>query len=293
MSTLDAEDILNLWLLDMRGRAHSETTIANRRTQLRFLHRYTGTPPHELTRRELVAFLARPGISPASRRIYLVTARSFYTFLVDDGLRGDNPTDRLPAVKVPRRRPRPFSRDQIELLLSSGAYARTRAMIALGYFQGFRVASIAAVHGHDIDLDGGTIRTIAKGHRDLVFPLHPVIAALAESMPRDDWWFPSPMRPGPIRSASVTDLIADARDRAGIKDPNLTAHSLRHSFGTHLMEDGTDVRVIQTLMGHESLSTTQIYTEVSNVLARDGILNLSPIALPARSGRSRRSPEVA
>lgn len=293
---ISVDELLDLWAIDMRGRAYSDNTIANRRCVVRFMVKHTGAHPVTVTRREIAAYLARPGVKPASRRVYLVTARSLFRFMVDEGFRDDDPTEKMPAVKVPRRRPRPFTRGQIEALLESGAYARTRAMILLGYYQGFRVSSIARVHGHDIDLEAGTIRTVAKGQRSYVFPLHPVVRALALTMPRDDWWFPSTARPGPIRSGTVSDLIADARRRAGINDPSLTAHSLRHSFGTHLIDSGTDVRVIQQLMGHESLSTTQIYTEVSDVLAREGILNLDPISIPKHSGRSaagRRSPKAA
>ncbi len=293
---ISVDELLDLWSIDMRGRAYSDNTIANRRTVVRYMVKHTGAHPATVTRRELAAYLARPGVKPASRRVYLVTARSLFRWMVDEGFRDDDPTEKMPAVKVPRRRPRPFTRGQIEALLESGAYARTRAMILLGYYQGFRRSSIARVHGHDIDFEAGTIRTVAKGQRSYVFPLHPVVRDLALTMPRDDWWFPSTVRPGPVRPGTVSDLIADARRRAGINDPSLTAHSLRHSFGTHLIDSGTDVRVIQQLMGHESLSTTQIYTEVSDVLAREGIKNLESITIPKHSGRSaagRRSPKVA
>jgi site-specific recombinase XerD len=84
----------------------------------------------------------------------------------------------------------------------------------------------------------------------------------------------------------VSDLISDAKHRAGIADPDLTAHSLRHSFGTHLVDQGVDIRVVQELMMHDSLSSTQIYTGVNAQLKREGLSHLPAMAVPAHSGRA-------
>ncbi|OJU39788.1 MAG: hypothetical protein BGN97_00140 [Microbacterium sp. 69-10] len=220
--------------------------------------------------------------------------RTFYAFLVTEELREDDPTTRLPRIHVPRKEARPFSPEQIEAMLTSGAYKRTRAMILLGYRQGFRVSQIARVHAHDIDVQAMRINTIGKGGKARRLPLHPVIAELADSMPQDTWWFPARNDPSrPMRSQSVTDLITKAKIRAGILDPLLTPHSLRHSFGTELVENGVDIRVVQELMTHEDLSTTQIYTRVSDRLKTAGIAALSPVPIPAHSGRAREVPPIA
>lgn len=211
--------------------------------------------------------------------------RAFYAWAVEDGLRDDDPTGRLAPVHVPKGEPRPFTQDQIDRMLR-GAYKRTRAMILIGYYQGFRASSISRVRGDDIDIDGMTIRTIGKGSKTRTLPLHPVIAELAASMPREDWWFPARGgRPGHIASESVTDLITRAKKRAGITDPTLTPHSLRHAFGSDLVEEGVDIRVVQELMMHESLSTTQIYTRVSDRRKREGISALPVRAIPTHVDR--------
>ncbi len=159
-------------------------------------------------------------------------------------------------------------------------------MILIGYYQGFRVSQIARVRGDHIDLESMTVYTLGKGGKERVLPLHPVIAELAKTMPRVGWWFPArDGRDAPIKGHSVTYLISTAIRRAGILDPTLTPHSLRHSFGTDLVEAGVDIRVVQELMMHSSLETTQIYTRVSEQRKRSGILNLAPIPLPRRSGR--------
>lgn len=105
-------------------------------------------------------------------------------------------------------------------------------------------------------------------------------------MPVDSWWFPARAgRAGHVSGASVTNLITLAKKRAGILDPHLTPHSLRHAFGTDLVEHGVDIRVIQELMMHASLATTQIYTGVSSRLKREGIDRLGGRVLLDHSGR--------
>lgn len=113
-----------------------------------------------------------------------------------------------------------------------------------------------------------------------------MIAELALTMPSDDWWFRA--RDGSathVRRSSVRDLITKAKLRAGITDPTLTPHSLRHAFGTDLVEQGVDIRVVKELMMHESLATMQIYAQVSARRKREGVLALPPRPLPVRSGR--------
>lgn len=272
------------------------TTIRNRASILRTLQKHTGMSLLDVSIRELRSFIGRPSTeageprAAGSMRTERAAVRAFYAFLVADGYLEVSPAEKLASVHVPKGEPRPFSPEQIDAMLAAGAYRKTRAMILLGYYQGFRVSSIARVHGRDIDLEEGTIRTVAKGGKTRTVPLHPVIAELALVMPRDWWWFPgrgTRLGHGPVRATSVTERITAAKVRAGITDPTLTPHSLRHAFGTDLVEAGVDIRVVQELMLHESLSTTQIYTRVSGDRKRDGIQTLGTRALPTRSGRPR------
>lgn len=269
-----------------RGKGLADTTVRNRDSILRTLHKVTGRPLIELQLSDLRLQLGREGIAAGSRRTERGAFVAFYTFAHEDGYRGDNPTTRLAPVTAPKGEPRPFTADQIDAMLTSGAYRRTRAMILVGYYQGFRVSSIARIHARDIDLDGMTIRTIGKGGKDRTLPLHPMVAELAHTMPSTGYWFPARKDPSrPMSSAAVTNLITLAKKRAGITDPTLTPHSLRHAFGTDLVDSGVDIRVIQELMMHESLATTQIYTGVSASKKREGILSLPVRTLPTQSGR--------
>lgn len=268
-----------------RAQGLAPRTVANRSAILRPLARFHGAKLLALETGELRAYLARQGVMQSSKRIERAAMVAFYAFAVEDGYLSASPAARLAPVRVPRGTPRPFTREQISAMLTSGAYLRTRAMILLGYAQGFRVSQIARVRGDDIDLSAGSIRTVAKGSKEARLPLAPVVAAVAPLMPAAGWWFPSPYRPGPIRSESVTDAITEAKRRAGITDPRLTPHSLRHSFGSELVEHGVDIRVVQELMLHDDISTTQIYTRVSEQRKRDGIAAIPTLSIPISSGR--------
>jgi integrase/recombinase XerD len=279
-------DVLDDFAAYQRGKGLADTTVRNRESILRTMQRAAGRPLLEVELNDLRRYLGRPDVKAGSRRTERGAMIAFYTFLHDEGLRDDNPTVRLSPITAPKGEPRPFTREQIDAMLTSGAYRKTRAMILLGYYQGFRVSSIARVHGCDVDTTGGTIRTVGKGKKERTLPLHPVIAQLATTMPADDWWFPARNgESGHISPASVTNLITIAKHRAGILDPNLTPHSLRHAFGTDLVEEGVDIRVIQELMMHESLATTQIYTGVSSRRKQEGIQTLHPRPIPDHSGR--------
>ena len=278
-------DLLPQFAEYQRGKGLAERTISNRDYMLRQLRRTAGRSLAELTVQDLRHHLGR-GVSKGSMQTERDCYRAFYRFLAEEKLRADDPSERLPRIRAPRGRPRPYTQEQIDALLTSGAYKRTRAMILLGCYQGFRASEIAAIHGHDIDLDGGTIRVLGKGGKISFLPLHPTIGELALIMPRDGFWFPArKSNTGHIHSRSVSDLMTRAKKRAGITEPKLTGHSLRHAYGTILVKSGVDLRTVQELMRHESLATTQIYTLIDEDQLRDGIQRLPARSIPQRSGR--------
>ena len=136
------------------------------------------------------------------------------------------------------------------------------------------------------DADSNLIRTVGKGRKERALPLHPMIRELATTMPAHGWWFPARGgRSGHVSGASVTNLITIAKKRAGIRDPKLTPHSLRHAFATDLVEAEVDIRVVQELMMYDSLATTEIYAAVSERRKREGILMLEGRPIPTVSGR--------
>jgi site-specific recombinase XerD len=160
-------------------------------------------------------------------------------------------------------------------------------MILLGALQGFRVSEIASVRGEMFDMVENTIRYVSKGGIPREAQMHPMIRAEAWKYPRRGYWFPSrgTNPAGHIRGKSVSDLIARAMDRAGIRSKRLTAHSLRHFFATQLLDAGTDIRVIQHMMGHVSLATTALYTRVSRTKEISAIETLPHLEVPAHAPR--------
>lgn len=275
-------ELLDAFEVFQRSQNIAPRTIANRAWLLHGFRKHSGKP---LLRAELVdmrEFLGRDGVSPGTKRTERTALQAFYRWALEDGYITEDPTVKLRPVRVPRAEARPFAAWQIEAMLASGCRFRTQAMILVGYYQGFRVSQIARVRGDDIDREAMMIRTIAKGGKLRYLPLRPEIADLSLHMPRVDWWFPA--RDGsdaPVKPASVTDLITAAKHRAGITNTDLTPHSLRHSFGCELSDAGVDIRVIQELLLHEQLSTTQLYTRVSRARKSAGIAQLP--ALRARS----------
>jgi len=274
-----------------RAKGLAARTIENREYMLAALSRSASKPLLEVTIGDLRNHLGR-GIGKGSMQTERDCFRAFFRFAREEEYRTDDPSERLSPVRRMRGRPRPYSQTQIDALLLSGAYRRTRAMILLACYEGFRAGEVAAVHGHDIDLSENTIRVVGKGNKYALLPLHPLVREIALTMPSDDWWFPARKgRPGHIHSRSVSDLMHRAKLRAGIENERLTGHSLRHSYGTDLVRAGVDLRTVQELMRHESLATTQIYTLIDEHQLRDGISKLPERVLATKSGRKTAAPE--
>lgn len=285
---MDDDELLEAFADYQRAGNRAPRTISTRASILRCFTRRQGTTLLEASVFHLRREVGRPDLAPSSRASTRAAFLAFYGFLQSDGIRPDNPALHLPIVKVPRHRPRPYTQDQIDRLLQSGAYRRTRAMILLAAYQGLRASEIAAVHAEHIDLDADTLKVHGKGGRIDYLPLHDVIRDLAPTM-GTGWWFPARRgRPGHIKGQSVSDLLHDARERAGIADKRLTGHSLRHSFGTELVRRGANVRAVQELMRHSSLATTQRYTQVLDDDRRRALGVLPPREIPTQSGRGDR-----
>jgi len=269
--SMDWQTALTAFGLFERAKGLSERTIANRAAVLGAMGRAVAQEPTTVRVEHLREHLTR-GIVRSSIQTETDTFRAFFRFMLENGHRADDPSLLLPTVRAPKRKPRPYSPEQIEALLSGTRHRATRAMILLAFYQGFRASEVAAVHGHDFDLDADTIRVVGKAGKHSTLPLHPEIRALVATMPADDWWFPARRgAPGHIRSNSVSDLMKRAKQRAGITNERLTGHSLRHSYGTELVRAGVDLRTVQELMRHETLQTTELYTEINDAQMRAGL----------------------
>jgi integrase/recombinase XerD len=261
-------------------------TIQNRHECMMLLARESGKAPGEITRQDLLIRLSRD-ITPSSKQRERSYFRSYFQFLTSEGWQSVDPSAGLPPIQVKRGRPRPLTAAQVNAMLDSGAYSRTRTMILLAAYQGLRAHEIAKIRGQDIDVSSGVLTVIGKGAVRAELPLHPVIAEEAMRYPVRGHWFPGrgTNTTGHIHSKSVSDLMRRALDRAGITTARLTGHSLRHFFGTELVRAGTDLRTAQELLRHSSLATTQIYVEIAQEQQEAAILTLPVLHVPERSGR--------
>lgn len=282
---LTNDDLLDAFADYQRSGNRAKRTVSTRASILRSFAARQHVDLIDATVFDLRRDIARDGIAPSTMETYRGVFRAFYAFLQSEEIRADNPAERLAVVLVPKALPRPYTQEQIDRLLSTGAYFRTRVMIALAAYQGLRASEIARVHSDDIELDAGTLRVLGKGGRTDYLPLHDAILELVPRM-GDGYWFPARSgREGHIKGQSVSDLLHDARERAGIVDKALTGHSLRHSFGTELVRRGANIRAVQELMRHSSLNTTQRYTQVLDEDRRTALAVLPTRTMPTHSGR--------
>ncbi len=199
--------------------------------------------------------------------------RGWFKWLQLVDRRVDNPMVKVKSPKVPERVARPIADTDVPKLLNARMWSSTRAMILLALLAGLRVSEIARVRGQDVDLEARLLWVKGKGRRLRSIPLHPLLIELACTMPAAGWWFP--MRGHPpehMLGKSVSDVIGRTMRRAEVAG---TPHSLRHWFGTSLLDDGNDLRTVQELLRHKSIQTTQIYTRVSTDRQRSAITALN------------------
>lgn len=267
---------LDDWLLWMRSEGLSERTSVERIQQVLRVASYDQVDPDTLTDRQIVTYLARAHISQSTRAHYDSDLRAWFRWLIDRGIRDDDPMVKLKRPHVPRRRPRPSETAHLQQLLASRMHARTRTMILLAAYQGLRVHEIAKLRGEDVDLVGRRLYVVGKGGVDEWLPLNGRIAWEARLYPQRGWWFPTYVGnresdTGPVLARSVSHIISLAMARAGVPG---TAHNIRHWYGTELVRTGTDLATTRTLMRHASLATTQIYVGVGEDRRVDAVSRL-------------------
>ncbi len=234
---------------------------------------------------EWLGDLAREGMAPASvsRRLYEV--RAFFQFLSKRGYVEDTRVGLVSGPKLGRRLPRYLSVDEVYALMRAAngdtPYAlRDRAILELLYGSGIRLGELVALNVDDVDLDRRElwIREGKGGEERIALFGEAAALALRTYLQRGRPQLVNPKRASTalflnrygqrLSRVSITKIVHDYAQRAGIRK-NVTPHMLRHSFATHLMEGGADIRVVQELLGHKSPQTTQVYTHVSQQHLKD------------------------
>lgn len=264
------------WALWQRAGRRSKRTVEERTRVIGQFLTETGVEPLGSTPMDVARWMAMHeewGQSTAAT--YYSYLMSWHKWLVMMDYRTENPMHKTQTPRRPERSPRPVADAELMDLLNLRVHHRTKVMILLAALAGLRVSEVAQVKGEDIDLGAGRIHVLGKGKKLAWIPLHPILADIAETMPKRGYWFPGNCRrPGEhIRSKSVSDIIGQAMKRAGVRG---TPHSLRHWYATTLLSDGADLRTVQELMRHSSIQTTQVYTQVPDARRNDAIGRLDP-----------------
>ncbi|CNB21472.1 site-specific tyrosine recombinase XerD [Yersinia enterocolitica] len=269
-----------LWL----ERNLAENTLASYRLDLHALSGWLEHHGSDLLRagsQDLQSFLAERiegGYKATSSARLLSAMRRLFQYLYREKLREDDPTALLPSPKLPQRLPKDLSEAQVDALLNSPNVdipleLRDKAMLEVLYATGLRVSELVGLTISDVSLRQGVVRVIGKGNKERLVPLG------EEAV----YWIENYMehgRPWLINGQSLDVLFPSNRSQqmtrqtfwhrikhyailAGIDSERLSPHVLRHAFATHLLNHGADLRVVQMLLGHSDLSTTQIYTHVA------------------------------
>jgi len=278
----------------------SENTLQAYRSDLSALDLWgerAGLELHHLQRADLQSYLGElfsKNLKPRSSARKLSVLRRFYRWLVREGMRDEDPTALIESPKLGRRLPRTLSESDVERLLAapdlgSAIGLRDRAMFELMYACGLRVGELVSLTILQVNLQQGALRVRGKGDKERIVPLGEVAQDWLERYARDartellragvnhgDVLFLTARGKGMTRQ-NVWHAIKKYALLAGLSTV-ISPHTLRHAFATHLVNHDADLRVVQLLLGHADLSTTQIYTHVARLRLQDVHKNHHPRA---------------
>jgi integrase/recombinase XerD len=284
--SLDSEEFLS-WLSVERGRAAN--TLAAYRRDLRAYETWLAgrrLSPPEVTEADVQDYLGHlraGGRAPASVARALVAVKSLHRFLLDEGHAAADPTGDVGGPRVPQGLPKALTEDEVERLLGAVAgdhptARRDRAILELLYGTGMRISELVGLSLGDLALDEGVARVFGKGSKERLVPVGRFArVAMAEwlqpagrgGLAPERWARRGDSeavflnaRGGRLSRQGAWGIIRRYGDRVGLGD-RLTPHVLRHSCATHMLDHGADIRVVQELLGHASIATTQVYTRVS------------------------------
>jgi integrase/recombinase XerD len=255
------------------------------RTLAEFLAGRGVTHPQSADRkllRDFVFTLKELGLSPASIRRHVSAVRTYYRFLAGEGDLTDDPSDRLETPRRARKLPDTLSASECQRLIEAPLPEekmgrRDRALLELAYGAGMRVSELVGLTLGDLFFEDRVVRVFGKGSKERLVPIGgPLISAVSlyrdlerrqldKGKTKDRVLLNS--RGHPLSRVGAWGIVKKAAMRAGITK-RVTPHTLRHSFATHLLEGGADLRAVQEMLGHADLATTQIYTHVDREYLR-------------------------
>ncbi len=294
------QEILADFALFMRlEKRLSPHTVAGYLTDCRklasFLKERGLAAPEDATLDDLTAFLATAEVQQTGKRSQarlLSAIRSLYAFLEADGrLKGrENPSEKLESPRIPTYLPAVLTVDEVNAILDSVDLStheghRNRAMLEMLYSCGLRVSELVSLHLSDIFREEGFVRVTGKGSKQRLVPIGaPALKWLDHWLQQRSLW---PVqrgcddiiflnrRGGKITREMVFHIVRQQAEAAGIHK-TISPHTFRHSFASHMVENGADLRVVQEMLGHESILTTEIYTHIDTARWHETILRFHP-----------------
>jgi integrase/recombinase XerD len=240
--------------------------------------------------------LGARGLAPASAARRRAAVRQFYRFVLGEGWRADDPSRRVEAPRKGRPLPKVLSREEMDRLIAAAAARdgaqglRLACMVELAYASGMRISELTGLALAALARDPAYLIVKGKGGKERLAPLNDAaraavkayLAARPQFLPKGDkanpWLFPSRGAGGRLTPRRFAQLLDEAAIDAGIDPVRVSPHVLRHAFATHLLEGGADLRVVQTLLGHADIATTQIYTHVASDRLREVVETKHPLA---------------
>ncbi len=310
-STNDVELVEHFlrWMQVERGRAIN-TVSAYRRDLLRYIEWLSGenltvvsVPSSRVEK--YVTQRQQSGETASTTARSLAAVRMFHAYLLAESLREDNPTMRLDGVKVSVGIPKPLTEEEIGQLLNAITgddvqSKRDRAVLEMLYATGARISEVCGINMDDLDRSGRVVRLFGKGSKERLVPYGSVAADRMEEylssrfLLEPDTWRNRGDRDAVfltntgrrLHRQKAWDIVKKAGHDAGIRS-ELSPHVLRHSCATHMLEHGADLRIVQEMLGHATISTTQIYTKVSQDLLLQVYWNAHPRAGIVKNKKSR------
>jgi integrase/recombinase XerD len=240
--------------------------------------------------------LGARGLAPATAARRRAAVRQFYRFVLGETWRADDPSRRVEAPRKGRALPKVLSRAEIDALIAAAAARdgaqglRLACMVELAYASGLRISELTGLTLAALARDPAYLIVRGKGGKERLAPLNGAARTAVKAylevrpgfLPKGDkangWLFPSRGKEGRLTPRRFAQLLDEAAVMAGIDPARVSPHVLRHAFATHLLEGGADLRVVQTLLGHADIGTTQIYTHVAGDRLAQVVATRHPLA---------------
>lgn len=222
-------------------------------------------------------------LAPTSITRKIASIRGFFKWTASMNILEKNPASTIEQPKIPQRLPKVISIKEIEEILRSNLSSIQFVIIELLYSCGLRVSELVNLKLNDIDINSKYVRCFGKGSKERIIPLgKKAIEALTKYIPEREFYLKKynlatkkllVLENG--RSANRQDIYTFIHERGKLIHKNISPHTLRHSFATHLLENGADLRIVQELLGHSDVSTTQLYTHISKKRLKEVYFNIN------------------